>query len=574
MSAGQVDKLLSDGIKAARAGDKEQARQLLQQVVEIDQYNERGWFWLASVVESDAERRTCLGNVVLINPDNQRAQVLLEQLEEGGSGSQRRTPTSPNRRIGIVVGGALAVVILAILVLNLLGGGGDDTTTDDNATADQAAANGAGLPNGGQDDIATATETVPPPPTITPFATLPPAVNTATATATSTQVPRAIETVPPGFFSGRLLIASGWNFASNEHIPLFVMTVNSAGIDLVPAASSDILGYAASTNANNTRYVFERYNRGQQVVTLQIATINGSELITLSDLWNRDPAIAQQFQPDWSPDGSSIIFTGKNGFDRQSDLRLLVVPDLTDDEAVTELTTFVSPEVDESWPLWSPDGREILYVADTTLSGNNTVDLRIFNPTTGQIRQLTNDGNAIRESMPDWGGPNNAYVIYSGSNGNGSDIWIAPIANAQSIEELLLPAPTEEPEAPIEEATEAGTEPTEEVSEGSTIEPEEAAPELTSEIPTAILTEVVEIAEPVEIGSITEPQVLINYGTNDIMPHWSPDGRYIVFSSDANDDRFDIFVYDFQTGEVYAVLLPDSDQLNDGTRDIVYDWLE
>src|SRR3990172_3802016 len=77
----QVEALLLKGVEAARSGDKATARALLEQVVEKDQYCEKGWFWLAAVVETVEEKRVCLGNVVVINPNNQRAQRLLDQLE-------------------------------------------------------------------------------------------------------------------------------------------------------------------------------------------------------------------------------------------------------------------------------------------------------------------------------------------------------------------------------------------------------------------------------------------------------------------------------------------------------------
>jgi hypothetical protein len=90
----QVEELLRQGIEAARSGDKASARPLLEQVVEKDQYNEKGWFWLAAVVETVDEKRVCLGNVVVINPGNQRAQRLLEQLESK-SAAGAAVPSSP-----------------------------------------------------------------------------------------------------------------------------------------------------------------------------------------------------------------------------------------------------------------------------------------------------------------------------------------------------------------------------------------------------------------------------------------------------------------------------------------------
>jgi len=82
MSEDQVAELLEQGIAAAKAGRKEEARQALMQVVELDEHREQAWLWLSGVVESADERRICLENVLSINPDNAHAQAGLRWLEQ------------------------------------------------------------------------------------------------------------------------------------------------------------------------------------------------------------------------------------------------------------------------------------------------------------------------------------------------------------------------------------------------------------------------------------------------------------------------------------------------------------
>jgi hypothetical protein len=65
--------LLQQGIAAARAGKREEARALLMQVVEGDERNEQAWLWLAGVVDAPEDIRTCLQNVLDLNPANQQA---------------------------------------------------------------------------------------------------------------------------------------------------------------------------------------------------------------------------------------------------------------------------------------------------------------------------------------------------------------------------------------------------------------------------------------------------------------------------------------------------------------------
>ena len=75
-----TDDLLKQGIAALNAGRKMEARGLLTQVVEQDEHNETAWLWLSGAVDTDEERRTCLENVLAINPNNGVAKRGLESL--------------------------------------------------------------------------------------------------------------------------------------------------------------------------------------------------------------------------------------------------------------------------------------------------------------------------------------------------------------------------------------------------------------------------------------------------------------------------------------------------------------
>jgi hypothetical protein len=76
-----VDAMVKDGIRAYKAGKKDEACALWEKVTEIDQYNEQAWLWLSAVVESEDDQRTCLENVLFINADNASAKKGLAMLE-------------------------------------------------------------------------------------------------------------------------------------------------------------------------------------------------------------------------------------------------------------------------------------------------------------------------------------------------------------------------------------------------------------------------------------------------------------------------------------------------------------
>lgn len=75
-----MNDLLRQGIAAAKAGQRERARDLLMQVVEQDEENGLAWLWLSGVVDSLDDREVCLENVLSIDPDNTLARNGLELL--------------------------------------------------------------------------------------------------------------------------------------------------------------------------------------------------------------------------------------------------------------------------------------------------------------------------------------------------------------------------------------------------------------------------------------------------------------------------------------------------------------
>lgn len=80
----QLDQFLREGIAAARAGQREQARDLLLRVIAVDEEVETAWLWLSGVVDDLQDRRICLENVLTLNPNNAAAQQGLRWLDEHG----------------------------------------------------------------------------------------------------------------------------------------------------------------------------------------------------------------------------------------------------------------------------------------------------------------------------------------------------------------------------------------------------------------------------------------------------------------------------------------------------------
>ncbi|MEW6579030.1 MAG: hypothetical protein AB1435_07525 [Chloroflexota bacterium] len=85
-----LNQLLHQGIAAARSGQRDTARSILQNVVRMDPRNEIGWMWLSSVASDDSERLFCLKKLLEVNPQNEFALKGLRALgvEPGRQGSE------------------------------------------------------------------------------------------------------------------------------------------------------------------------------------------------------------------------------------------------------------------------------------------------------------------------------------------------------------------------------------------------------------------------------------------------------------------------------------------------------
>lgn len=77
-----VDALLQQGIAAIKAGNRAEARKVLEQVVEVSDQNEQAWLWLSACVDSLQDQKTCLENVLALNPNNAKARKGLEAVNQ------------------------------------------------------------------------------------------------------------------------------------------------------------------------------------------------------------------------------------------------------------------------------------------------------------------------------------------------------------------------------------------------------------------------------------------------------------------------------------------------------------
>lgn len=85
VDSGGVETLLTKGERAFKRGDHRRAHDAWRAAAALAPYDERVWIALLRVLETDADRRVCLQNMVALNPLNADAQRLLSLYEKGDS---------------------------------------------------------------------------------------------------------------------------------------------------------------------------------------------------------------------------------------------------------------------------------------------------------------------------------------------------------------------------------------------------------------------------------------------------------------------------------------------------------
>ncbi len=80
MSSDQAKELRRQGIAAAKAGQRDQARQLLQQSLKLEPRNEVAWVWMVNLALDQRERFFYLNRLLEINPLNEMGVQALQKL--------------------------------------------------------------------------------------------------------------------------------------------------------------------------------------------------------------------------------------------------------------------------------------------------------------------------------------------------------------------------------------------------------------------------------------------------------------------------------------------------------------
>jgi len=123
----RVQELMRAGRVALAKGDRQRAHYLWRQAATLDPQNEHIWLSLLNVVENTKDRRTCLQNIVAINPANAQARQQLQVYSKGVLDTQPAPTVSRQTNLNLPSVPAftsvvkVVVIVLTIIALFVLG---------------------------------------------------------------------------------------------------------------------------------------------------------------------------------------------------------------------------------------------------------------------------------------------------------------------------------------------------------------------------------------------------------------------------------------------------------------------
>jgi hypothetical protein len=349
-----IEQLLREGIAAAKGGKRASAQEILREVVALDEHNEKGWLWLASVVDSDEERRVCLSNVLVVNPGNQKAQAELNAIERRaalGNIAVASKPGSSRGALLVVIGVIILVLGIGAVLIGVLnnrtsnlpiptagniaagvetlvstavagspttaGTAASTTTSPTTATLDNSSATasrGPGPTAAAVVPTAAVTSTAPPKAT----STIAQPANLGTVPPTWTPLPTFTSAVkpsgtplaaPPSTLPGRIVGVSGPILTLDGLLPVYVMKPD--GSERKQITEDPFRGdFAILTPDNKIIYMYLAGGTGSRL--LRYTNLNGTQPRIISEAWGGQPPLDSQRMPSIAANGRIMAFAAQN----------------------------------------------------------------------------------------------------------------------------------------------------------------------------------------------------------------------------------------------------------------------
>jgi Tol biopolymer transport system component len=559
-----LDQLLREGIAAAKIGEKDMARTKLRKVTELDQYNEKAWFWLSSVVETDEERRVCLGNVVVINPDNDRAKQLLDQLIAGGgkvsrdeAGTGRMSPTEllrifltlpPAQRLIVAAGGIVALGLCLLIVSSI-----SQPAAVGQPTAAIIGASEAPPLTGGGTSVASANQggptEIPATETPTPLAlpSLPPSWTPLPSPTPRTGIKSTPLAAPPAdLLVGQMLVSLGTPLTLDQASPISLYVLKTGAI--TPIIDRSNRGDWAEFMPDGRRVIYARYISGTNSQQIRIVNMNGTQGRELSDVWGNRPNLADHKMVSVSDNGKIVAFSAINKpeNDASPDIYWIEVEfGLPQTPAAPTATidatnTLIPVATETAEGTLDPNATPI--VIEPTATATETATETV-GPTPTEAKAALNrltekdSGNNVWPSVS----PDGTRIVYVSDRtlyGQGVDLYLLAIGEA--VPEANL---SNDADALIEAAPRWSSDGTQIAFQAGTVDAKG------NFITSGIYMMNADGSDRIE---------LVPADSVNMRPVWSPDGAYIAFTSNRSGKN-EIFLVEVATKTVYQLTsMPDA----------------
>ncbi len=466
MASDNIQNQIRTAIQAAQSGNKGIARHILEEVVKEAPDNEAAWMWLASVVDTPEERRSCLQRVLAINPDNERAQQALSKIptspEETESefdfdarlassgavppsqpdvraprperpSTAARTPTSPpsqqdllfdpnviaarradaaeRRRRGLP---PAMFALIALLAMGMIGGGiyllwqdsqteADDTPTP---TAQIVVNPTPTLLFGASFGTDTPTWTPLPqgtlPPTWTPSVT---PTDTATPTVTMTLLPLNTYNL---LVSGKRSGETRWELftlrGDGTQEERVTLNLPATG-ESEGLALLEIYDVAFSLDGSQIAGTARLGSGTLEFEEVFVAPANGGDIRLVTSL--QAPNVEGV---SWSPDAQQLVFA--SNVDGDYDLYLIQV-------SGGDSTALTNNDADDRHPAWSPTDSVIVFASDQASPGE--LEIWRISPNGQNLKRLTEAENS--SFAPSWS-PDGGSIVFLSDRRQNTDVFV------------------------------------------------------------------------------------------------------------------------------------------------------
>jgi TolB protein len=217
----------------------------------------------------------------------------------------------------------------------------------------------------------------------------------------------------PGAAQGRPK-ATGWvAFHSERSGNLDIWIMRDNGSDLRQLTTDPERDIEPDWSPDGSQIVFVSGRDAPTDVQLYVMNADGSNQHALLPF-----VAADSFGPRWSPDGKSIAFyTNRDG-----DLEIYVAS--VDGQRVTNLSQNAA---DDLTPAWSPDGKQLAFAS---YRDGNYPHIYVMQADGSNVRQLTR--GEWEDIKPDWS-PDGKRIVFTSTRSGYPAPWVVPAAGGEAV---------------------------------------------------------------------------------------------------------------------------------------------